>query len=111
LSQYFRLGRADYILEKLKVSIIFSLAGYLPKVNGKEPAASELRAKFASSDSTLTVEELDALVENFIAAAEAGNHEELGWQNSTYSVSKVALSALSRIQQREFLKDSRKVKL
>jgi carbonyl reductase 1 len=47
---------------------------------------------------------------DFIAAAEAGNHADLGWPNSTYVVSKVGLSALSRIQQREFNHDSRKVK-
>ena len=34
--------------------------------------------------------------------AKEGKHVENGWQNSAYSVSKVAVSAMSRIQQREF---------
>ncbi len=89
----------------------FSSCGYLGQINGKEPQAGQLRAKFASSDSTLSVEELSGMMNDFIAAAEAGNHAKLGWPNSTYVVSKVGLSALSRIQQREFNKDSRKVLL
>ena len=36
-----------------------------------------------------------------------GNHIENGWGNSTYVVSKVALSALTFIQQRKFDKDER----
>jgi carbonyl reductase 1 len=83
----------------------FSAAGCL----GLIPSA-DLRAKFASSDSTLSIEDLSGLMNDFIAAAEAGNHADLGWPNSTYVVSKVGLSALSRIQQREFNHDSRKVK-
>jgi carbonyl reductase 1 len=46
---------------------------------------------------------------DFVEATEAGNWSELGWPNSTYVVSKIGLCALSRIQQREFNKDSRKV--
>lgn len=34
--------------------------------------------------------------------AQAGKHRENGWPNSAYGVSKVAVSALTRIQQREF---------
>jgi carbonyl reductase 1 len=79
-------------------------------INGKEPKAGQLRAKFAASDSTLTPDDLSELMNDFIKATEAGNHVDLGWPNSTYVVSKVGLSALSRIQQREFNKDSRKVR-
>jgi len=79
-------------------------------LKGKEPASSELRAKFASSDSTLTYEELDQLMNDFIEAAKAENHRELGWPNSTYVVSKVGLSALSRIQHREMIKNGRTVR-
>ena len=47
-----------------------------------------------------------AKVKNFRAANE-GNHKAEGWPESTYAVSKVALSALTRIQQRNFDKDPR----
>jgi carbonyl reductase 1 len=40
-------------------------------------------------------------------AANDGTHAEKGWPNSTYVVSKVGVSALARIQQREFNSDSR----
>ena len=46
------------------------------------------------------------MMKDFIQAAEAGNHAEKGWPNSTYRVSKVGLSSLSRIQQREMNKDT-----
>ena len=45
---------------------------------GDEPAAGELRRKFASSDSTLTIGELDSLMEQFIKAAEDGTFKGSG---------------------------------
>ena len=91
-----------------RVVNVSSSAGFLLNVCGDEPAAEELRKKLASSDSTLTVEELDGLMNQFIQAAEDGTFKEKGWGGSTYVASKVGLSALSRIQQRELLKDERK---
>lgn len=44
---------------------------------------------------------------NFVETAEQGTHKEAGWLNSTYMVSKIGWSALSRIQQKEFLSDTR----
>ena len=38
-------------------------------------------------------------------AAENGTHIQEGWPNSAYVVSKVGVSALSRIQQRELAKE------
>ena len=67
------------------------------KINGKEPAASELRDKFAKSGSGMTVEELDTLMEDFVSCAVKGHHVEHGWPNSAYRVSKVGVSALTRI--------------
>ena len=84
-----------------RVVNLSSSAGYLPRI-----PSDDLKKKFASSDSTLTVEELDAIMKDFIESAHAGNHAEKGWPNSTYVVSKVGLSALSRIQQREINKDT-----
>jgi len=65
----------------------------------------ELKKKF--KDDSLTVDGLTALVNQFINNAKAGDHLAHGWGNSTYSVSKVALTALTRIQQKEFDKDPR----
>ena len=44
---------------------------------------------------------------NFVETAEAGTHSEAGWPSSTYFVSKIGWSALSRIQQREMAADPR----
>ena len=90
-----------------RVVNVSSSAGFLLNVCGDEPAAGELRKKLASSDSTLTVEELDSLMKQFIEAAEDGTFKEKGWGGSTYVASKVGLSALSRIQQRLLLTDAR----
>jgi len=93
----------DALLPLLKdgsrVVTVSSSCGFLGRI--QFPA---LKDKFASSDSTLQVSELDALMEDFIESAEAGNHSEKGWPDSTYVVSKVGLSALTRIQNREVQK-------
>ena len=90
-----------------RVVNVSSSAGFLLNVCGDEPVAGELRNKLASSDSTLTVEDLDSLMKQFIEAAEDGTFKEKGWGGSTYVASKVGLSALSRIQQRLLLTDAR----
>ena len=90
-----------------RVVNVSSSAGFLLNVCGEEPAATELRKKLASSDTTLTIDELDGLMNQFIKTSEDGTFKEKGWGGSTYVASKVGLSALSRIQQRELLKDDR----
>ena len=90
-----------------RVVNVSSSAGFLLNVCGEEPAATQLRKTLASSDTTLTIEELDGLMNQFIKASEDGTFKEKGWGGSTYVASKVGLSALSRIQQRELLKDDR----
>jgi len=82
-----------------RVVNISSCCGFLPKIRGKEPMATELRAKLASKD--LTQDELSSLINKFIELTKSDTHFENGWPNSAYDVSKVAVSALSRIQQRE----------
>ena len=109
-TNYFGTKRACEILFPIlrsgaRVVNVSSSAGFLGNVNGNEPAASALRAKLASSDTTLAVEELDGLMKEFMAAAEDGTFREKGWGGSTYVASKVGLSALSRIQQRQLLTD------
>eukprot|EP00091_Calanus_sinicus_P020921 TRINITY_DN5992_c0_g1_i1.p1 TRINITY_DN5992_c0_g1~~TRINITY_DN5992_c0_g1_i1.p1 ORF type:complete len:287 (+),score=74.83 TRINITY_DN5992_c0_g1_i1:49-861(+) len=86
-----------------------SSAGFLGHIgarSGDKAKAEQLRKKLSSDD--LSVEELDGLMKNFVETANAGTHGEHGWPNSTYVVSKIGWSALSRIQQREMENDSRK---
>lgn len=77
-----------------------SSCGWLHKVPG-----AELREKLAADD--LTVEQLSSMVQDFVKRAEDGSHLSAGWPDSSYVVSKVAVSALTRIQHREFQRDSR----
>lgn len=51
------------------------------------------------------------MMNGFVESAASGNHQDLGWPSNTYIVSKVGLSALSRIQQRQFDQDERKVRV
>ena len=68
-------------------------------------AASQLKDRLGSKD--ITIEELDDLMKEFEKDAETGTHMENGWPDSTYVVSKIGFSALSRIQQRVFDSDIR----
>ena len=98
----------EYLFPLLKsggrVVNVSSDSGFLPFV-----PSEDLRKKFALSDSTLTVEELDGMMNDFVKAAQDGNHIEKGWPNMEladhYYVSKAGINALSRIQQREMNKD------
>ena len=90
-----------------RVVNVSSAAGFLLNVSGDEPAAGTLRKALASSDSTLTIKELDEFMNQFIEAMKDGTFKAKGWGESTYFASKVGLSALTRIQQRELMKDER----
>jgi len=85
-----------------------SSAGFLGHIgrSGNTGAAAKLKATLASKD--LTRETLDTLMKNFVETAKAGTHSDQGWPNSTYVVSKIGWSALSRIHQREMDSDARK---
>ncbi|CAL8090678.1 unnamed protein product [Orchesella dallaii] len=85
---------------KARVVNVSSGLGHLSKINGLEPAASQLRDKLSSDN--LNVEDLNRLVNDYIKFASEGTHKENGWPNSAYAVSKVAITALTRIQQRGF---------
>ncbi len=52
-------------------------------------------------DPTLTPHGLSRLVNRFFADVEGGHYRQRGWPKSAYSVSKVALNALTRILSRE----------
>jgi len=88
-----------------RVVNVSSSAGFLGNLNRAENQvkAQEKKKKLASDD--LTVAELDALMKEFEETANAGTHGAHGWHNSTYSASKIGLSALSGIQHRELSKD------
>ncbi|XP_040279053.1 carbonyl reductase [NADPH] 1-like [Bufo bufo] len=82
----------------VNVSSIFSHTS-LPK------CSPELQEKFRSD--TITEDELVKLMEKFVEDAKNGVHEERGWPNFAYGVSKIGVTVLSRIQARQ-LKETRK---
>ena len=61
--------------------------------------APALGARF--SDPDLTRDQLVALVNEFIAAVDAGTYKQAGWPGSAYRVSKAALIALARLLARD----------
>jgi len=79
--------------------------GHLGARSGDKEEAEQLKKKLSSAE--LTVPELDILMSNFVETANAGTHCSYGWPNSTYVVSKIGWSALSRIQQRQMDQDPR----
>jgi NAD(P)-dependent dehydrogenase (short-subunit alcohol dehydrogenase family) len=76
--------------------------GHLSNLDGMEPYASQLRAKFA--DHNLAEEELDRLVKQFItlSATGGGGWWQYGWPACPYTVSKIAVNAYTRILQARF---------
>ncbi|XP_023952353.2 carbonyl reductase [NADPH] 1-like [Bicyclus anynana] len=79
-----------------RVVNVSSSAGLLRNIPNKE-----LRKKF--EDPTLTIPELSNLMREYIEAAKLGTHAA-DWGNSSYAVSKVGLTALTKVHQR-LLKD------
>ncbi len=51
----------------------------------------------AFSSETLTLKELESFMDDFVAAAQEGNHREQGWPNTGYGVSKVGIIAMTKI--------------
>lgn len=58
-----------------------------------------LQEKFDSP--TLTEDELVALMEQFVQAAAAGNHNDKGWPSAAYGTSKVGMTALTKVIARQ----------
>jgi carbonyl reductase 1 len=77
-----------------RVVNVSSSAGMLCRVPGEH-----LKQKLASDD--LTREQLDELAEAYKEDVRNNVNKEKGWPQTNYSVSKVLLTALTRIQQRE----------
>lgn len=102
---YFGLLRVCKILfpllrDNARVVNISSLLGHLYCIPGEK-----LRNEFA--DLTLTEEKLSVLMKKFVSDAKDGKTEANGWGNSAYAVSKVGVSALTFIQQKDFDADTR----
>ena len=111
-TNYFATKQACEVLfpllrEGARVVNVSSSLGFLPKI-GESPASLELRKKLATSDSTLTTQELDDMMNDYVKSTEDGTFKEKGWPSSTYVVSKIGLSALSRIQNRELQASGKK---
>ena len=87
-----------FSIYSLTLFIFHTILIFQCKINGQEPHSQALRERFAKSGTDLSTDELDVLMEDFVASAERGDHVKNGWPNSAYRVSKVGVSALSRIQ-------------
>lgn len=70
-----------------------SSLGHLSQIPGKH-----LREKFA--DPNLSISQLEELMFEFINATKRGDHISEGWGGNAYAVSKVGVTALTRIQQK-----------
>ncbi|KAI1295661.1 Carbonyl reductase [NADPH] 1 [Halotydeus destructor] len=82
-----------------RVVNLSSFMGLMAKV-----PCPKLREKLTSED--LTSDDLVGLAKTYLEQVEAGEHQGKGWPTSVYSLSKVLLSALTRVQQRQFEPDT-----
>ena len=57
--------------------------------------SADLQKKF--SDPSLTESQLVALMQQFVDDVAAGNHREKGWSNTAYGISKVGVTALTKV--------------
>ncbi|XP_060062652.1 carbonyl reductase [NADPH] 1-like [Ylistrum balloti] len=55
----------------------------------------------------ISMSELKTMLDQFVDAAKKGTTDESGWPKSGYGVSKIGVTVMSMIQQRELLKDAR----
>ncbi|XP_060867378.1 carbonyl reductase [NADPH] 3-like [Metopolophium dirhodum] len=82
---------------------VVNLSGYSGRLS--LIPGEELRRTLSSP--MLTIDQLDALIRQFVEKAKGGDHKQSGWPSSAYGVSKVGVSALTCILQRQFDLDSR----
>ena len=73
---------------------VSSMAGLLSRLTQQS-----LRDRFSSP--SLTEKELVALMKEFVENVRAGKHQEKGWGNSFYCVSKVGVTAMTKVFARE----------
>jgi carbonyl reductase 1 len=79
---------------KGKIVNVSSRAGRLSKLS-----SSQLVARFLEPN--LTIEQLNALLDEFVAHIAADTYEKNGWPKNTYAVSKIGMSMLTRILARD----------
>jgi len=76
-----------------------------PRIVIVASSAGRLRGSQAIQDAltspTLDVPQLSSLMQDFVHAAESGEHAQKGWPNTCYGVSKLGLIALTRVLSRE----------
>jgi len=73
---------------------VASMAGYLDQLT-----SDQLKQKFTSS--TLTLVQLDQLVNQFESSVQTNSYKNDGWGNSNYGMSKLAVIAATRVIARE----------
>ena len=86
-----------------RVVNVSSSAGMLMRVPGED-----LRKRLGAND--LTRQDLEKLIEEYLTDVKEGRHKEKGWPYvgySSYTTSKVFISALTWIQHRQFSQDTR----
>ena len=79
---------------------VSSMAGTLSRLTNQQ-----LQDKFSSP--SLTEKELVSLMEQFIADVREGKHEERGWGKTFYGVSKVGVTAMTKVFAREMAKSGK----
>jgi carbonyl reductase 1 len=76
-----------------RIVSVSSMAGRLSQVH------PDLQQRFAAPD--LTMGELQHLMDTFEADVQAGIHKQKGWSNSNYGMSKLGVTAATRVWARE----------
>ncbi|GAU95913.1 hypothetical protein RvY_07438-2 [Ramazzottius varieornatus] len=80
-----------------RVVNVSSRAGDVEKI-----ANSNLKTRLISED--LTMDELKKIMNDFVSAAKRGTHKDVGFPNTAYGMSKIGLTAATRILQRDIAK-------
>ncbi|CAG9762025.1 unnamed protein product [Ceutorhynchus assimilis] len=88
-------GLFPFLRENARVVNISSSSGRLLRIPG-----TDIQAKF--KDPNLSIEGLNKLMKQYIQDAKDNTYQSKGWGENAYVVSKVGLTALSNIQQKEF---------
>ncbi|KAK9718122.1 short chain dehydrogenase [Popillia japonica] len=79
-------------LPSARIVNVSSSAGHLSRL-----PSTDLRSKFSSN--TLTVSQLTELVNQYLKAVKNKTNKEDGWGERSYSIAKIAVSALTRVHQ------------
>jgi carbonyl reductase 1 len=72
---------------------VASMSGHLRQLS------KELQDKF--TDETLTIPQLNALIDEFAQEVQKGSHKQKGWSNTNYGISKLGVIAATRVWARQ----------